>query len=68
MGTSSFDSVLIEVETEINRIRKRIEDYKYYAKLGEVSRTDPSKHRAALKRSSMDLTRLLTRLRRSPVI
>ena len=60
-----FDAVLFELETEMKRLEKKIEDYKYHAKLGELGSCDASKHRAAVKRSSMDVTRVLTQLRKA---
>ena len=51
-----------EIDSELSRVAKRIKEWRR----SDTSPWSPSPERAALKRASMDLSRALARLRRTP--
>lgn len=59
--TPTFDDQLVAVQAEIARFNRAMKDYR------ENHTKWSSKERAALKRSSMDLTRALTKLRQAGI-
>jgi len=56
---------ILEAENEAKRFLSKVNMYKAAHKAGLVDTVGPSKERASVKRSSLDLTRSLAQMRKS---